>query len=453
MGILLGLTAVLVIFLLGTSSTLGWHRVLYVTVLISLCLYPQLLTARRATYHVGMAPPTAEVRTFAIVIFAIALVALLSGGGRLRLPRSLLLLPIWLIIGMGLVWTDTAEHWSGVWQLAIGMGAWIAGSFLAYGAGQQVGFERLAARVLFFIVAIQIIVTVMQLFGVPINSLAASDALILDGRPNGTFNHPDNLGKGIVMLLVLVLPLTRSKDAVARRLAYSTMFLALIPLGIAQGRANFIGAILIVVVWTVLLPKSESINVRACVLLATAALGAAFLGVIVSRFVEDPTGGVRTQLTTYALQQIPRSPIFGVGPNGYTTVVAPLTGSNIPVHNTYLLAAAELGIPGALCLLAPFLAVTIRAWRVRREESADGDYGRALVALVPALILIGLTGWGLLGSAIWPLWCFVTSFCATNVIGSRHILRGRNGKIPASSAGSLRGSVVQREEECDLLRV
>jgi O-antigen ligase len=232
-------------------------------------------------------------------------------------------------------------------------------------------------------------------------------------------NHPNNLGKAIFLLTVMLLPLTRSRHRATNRLAVKAIILAMVPLGLAQGRANFISIALLLIVWALLLPDASGRRIKPLIIAGSLMALLGFTIIFSSRFVEDPGGGVRTELTAIALEQIPRKPLQGLGPNSYTVELGPITGSYIPVHNTFLLLAAEVGLIGMALFLWPFARAARDAWRRRSRIGPAGDYARALVAAIPGVVLIGATGWGLLGSSMLTLWTFVTAFCAANLRSPR----------------------------------
>jgi O-antigen ligase len=162
---------------------------------------------------------------------------------------------------------------------------------------------------------------------------------------------------------------------------------------------------MILMVWALLLPREKRIGFREGMLAGAVLVGLGIAGVVLSRFDEDPTGGVRGEIAEYAFGQIALRPITGTGPNNYTTLAGPMTGSWIPVHNSFLLAAAELGIVGAALFFGAVSVVVGRGWSRRKHGEAAAP-ARAIVASVPAVLLIGLTGWGLMGTSVFALWLF-----------------------------------------------
>ncbi len=385
----------------GPRTTAVW------AVLFTTCLYPQALTRAPAVFHVGMAPAQPQLRTYGAVLLVLGLAAVLSARPG-TVPVAWVLLAGWLATGFLLVWSRSAEQWSGLLQVTTALAAWCAGS--RFGRLDRDGpGGRALALALVGIVAAQCVVGLMQLGGVPINPLDPADAAILGNRINGTSNHPNNLGKMVLLVLMLLLPLTRSLDRTTRRLALGATVAALVPLALAQGRANFVGALMTVVLWAALTPRGQDLGARLWLLVGTGLLGLASAGVFLARFDEDPDGGARGRLMRDALRYLPEHLWTGMGPNSYTTVMSPRTGSFIPVHNSVLLAVAELGLLGGVLLLLPVVVAVARGWARRRDLDVRGDAGRALVASAPALLLVAMTGWGMLGTAILPLWFFVVA--------------------------------------------
>ena len=120
----------------------------------------------------------------------------------------------------------------------------------------------------------------------------------------------------------------------------------------------------------------------------------AFGGTFAAREIADPGGGVRSRLLGFAFEYIPDYLLKGVGPNNYTTAIGPLSGTNIPVHNTLLLVVAETGIVGGFLLFAPIIVSFAQAWRFWTRDSYGGDSAKSLVAFAPGLLLIAMTGGG-----------------------------------------------------------
>jgi O-antigen ligase len=174
---------------------------------------------------------------------------------------------------------------------------------------------------------------------------------------------------------------------------------------LAQGRANLAAAAALVAGWALLQP-GLNLSRKISVLLGLGVAGLAASGVVISRFEEDPDGGVRGEILDYATRIVSLFFWSGTGPNRYTIENAPLSGSFIPVHNSFVLALAELGIVGFMLLFAPIAVMTIRAWGRRRLRTPAGDGARAIVASALPMIMIGYTGWGMLATSVLSLAMF-----------------------------------------------
>lgn len=387
----------------------GWERIAIWTSLGSLVLYPLLLSEDSAVYHVGIAGPIVEVRTFTLALLPFAF-GVFSRG---LLPKSFMLLAIWLAFSATFFWRMDAMAWAGATQIGVGVLGWMAGAHLARSQVGNARLQRTLVACVAAIILIEVTVSVLQFAGVPINPLPFHDAALLGNRANGTLNHPDNLGKALLLLMALVLPATTSKQAGTRRLALASFLVAFLPLALSQGRANFVGALMMVVAWALLLPRGHSLALKFAILGGSSLVVLASAGLFLARFDEDPTGGARGDLLAIALRHLPDYVLVGVGPNSYTTVTGPLDGSWIPVHSTFLLVLLELGAIGALLLFLPVVTSSVYAWSNRRAEGDSGAASRALISTVPAIVVIGATGWGLAGSSILALWFLTWSYLNT----------------------------------------
>ena len=78
----------------------------------------------------------------------------------------------------------------------------------------------------------------------------------------------------------------------------------------------------------------------------------------------------------------------------------PLTALGWPVHNSFILAAVELGLLGALLFFLPVIWSILRAIKLSVGRSPGKGESRLLLSTAPGLLIIGLTGWGLLADSI-----------------------------------------------------
>ncbi|VXB52482.1 O-antigen ligase [Aeromicrobium sp. 9AM] len=398
--------AVALVLLAGliTVRSFGMRFAGVSVVLFTICLLPLTLTDSPVIAHVGISGAVPQVRTFTIVLFLLALAALVTG----RVPRTgFLVLPfgVWLAFAATQIWPSTPIVHAGLLQLSVGAIAWVVGTSL----GASIQDDRLARALTLLIagiVAIQVVVCTLQFAGVPINALASTESDILGGRVNGTSNHPNNLGKMLFLLLIFLLPLTEQVSQRFAKLALSAAVAMFVPLALAEGRANFAAVLAALVLWSLLTPKGRQMGAK-LVFLCSAVVAVLLSGaVFLARFDADPSGGVRPQILAIAMRAIPLHPFDGVGPNNYVTEIASREGSFIPVHNTYVLLVAETGLIGAALFLGPIAYLFLRAVPLARVN----PHARAVVAVGPGLFVVGWTGWGLLGTSILPLMMFAFGY-------------------------------------------
>lgn len=391
----------------------GTEKPLACLFLLSVAVVPLTLTSNSVQKHVGIASSAFELTTYNVAT-VVALAIFVASG---RMTRSLLLfIPIvgWLFLGMTVVWESSVLQWSGVFQLLLAPAAWLIGSEVLGRGSRRILLLRFISCLVFALVAIQLVVCVIQLAGLPVNSLDSSQQELLEGRYNGTLGHPNDLGKIVILLMSIVLPSTRVPDRFVKRIAYWTLVAGFVVLLLTGGRAVILGSLTMLTMWVLLSPPVRGVrSQKLALLLGCGALTFFASAILIERFVDDPEGGDRSILVDLALYQINQSPWLGVGPNSYVEAVgqySELTASGVPVHNAVLLGLAEIGLVGVIALALPLLWVAFRSIARLRDRSAQGDYARAMLSLLPPLYLIATTGWGLLGSYVLPTMFFCLGY-------------------------------------------
>jgi O-antigen ligase len=162
-----------------------------------------------------------------------------------------------------------------------------------------------------------------------------------------------------------------------------------------------------------------------------------FASTIATRIQQDPNGGPRAGLAAAAIEQIDRQP-WGIGPNAYVSVVSKydaVTANGYPVHNTFLLTAAELGVLGALLFWLPVLGLVAVAWMSRKRPGFAGSFAIAIVASAPGLYVVNATGWAILRGPLLPLWFLICGIAYSQLGSARWALwirRSRRGTIQPS---------------------
>jgi len=209
-------------------------------------------------------------------------------------------------------------------------------------------------------------------------------------------------GEGLMIAVYLLLT--------TRRPRYQLLAAALLPVStialVASGsRGPVLGGLLGLVALLVLLARSRTSAVRVAAVCASLAVAWIAVSVAVPSaathrslsILSGSKSGVsangRDQLWTAAWHTFAAHPALGIGTGSFATAdrveVCPGPGclDRYP-HNVVLEAAAELGLPGALAILALIAAGALALRRARREAVGPG---RAQAAVVIALFVAALT--------------------------------------------------------------
>ena len=409
------------VFLITAARLAGWAAAFVSSYLITLCGLTTVLYFVEGWGGTQGIAPSAPTVFFGDLLLVGGLAAIWAGGGRLEIG--------WLLAGFGIpalfllatVWGNTPEQWSGLKLyltaiLSFGVGRWLSENLTDRRA-------FVLACACFMTCAIQFIVTFAQWMG--INEFAyrsyssATKAIIANqGRMVGLYEHPGTLGKTMLLLLCFLFPLSLRSQVATRRLAYIAIALASFATLLTLSRANSLAIILALILWPILRGK---VNETVKILGAAAAVGiviainTSVFTDLFSRF-DDTSGGPRGHLMEIGMQQIRTAPLTGTGPNYYTVVVAQydaLAAGGLPVHNSLMLATAELGLPLALVFLAcPAIAVLRAARSIFRYRAIDSQ-SAALLSVLPGIALAGWTGWGLLATETLPLWFMAFGFVSS----------------------------------------
>lgn len=377
-----------------------------------------LLGGGEVTGHSGIAPPAPTVFTYSAFFIALGLMALFSGRARTGKLHFLFLALV--SIGGLVAWSGSDYVTSGILQYVTAIAAWLAGMYVASRSVRGGEHDARIALGVFLVIAIQLAASLLQMAGVSISAFGASlVAEAPNNRAMGTFGHPTGVGKFLFVLLILVLPLLKSMCKSARLLAVASIGSSLLIIALSQSRANLLAYVSALLIWIVVVKGGYSLGSKLRVLVGVLAVTLPFASLFLSRFTEDPDGGDRPELLQAGIDQITSSPILGTGPNNYVNVVSKtdlmtaITG--YPVHNTFLLSAAELGIPLMLLLFMPVIVAWTRPLLRAVRGEAQTLAGYALLCTVPGMLLITLTGWGMLNRELLPLWFFLTALAVTRM--------------------------------------
>lgn len=390
------------------ALSFGLWGTVYMLALVSMMI-PRRFTDYSATPNTGLTSASPELWSYGLIIFGAA--ALLVAKGKNPVPR-----PFWpfmavMVVLTAFVWPqDSSYVRAGLLHLT--------GAILAFGVGGLVAKESTGnpktssfiLRITILLIALELAVSVAQFVGVAINPMDPNTAALMGTRVNGTLNHPNNLGKVLLLLIIVLTFFWQSADIRNRRLAVLGMFLAAVPLALTGGRAVLLAGLSVVVLSSLLNADKSS---RWKTLLGFVALIAPFGASTYERFLEDPEGGSRPYLTDLAWREIASSPWAGMGPNLYVQEVGKydsLTAGGLPVHNGFLLVLAEMGLIGCAALFIPFAVLLVRAWRKRAACHGQGAAARTYLASLPAIVLVVGTGWGMLSGPYMYMWFLVIGF-------------------------------------------
>ncbi|WP_382307708.1 O-antigen ligase family protein [Herbiconiux sp. UC225_62] len=371
----------------------GWGAMAGALAILALCLDP---------------------RNGSVIIFGLAVIAVVMMRKN-TMPARFIPLLVYVAVGLLFAWPDYNGKLSGAVQILLVVAAWTVGLHVARVSALRLNdLLRWLAVVIFIIAIIQLVVCILQTAGVPIFVTGERTAELTEGRANGTTGHPGSLGKVLFFAAMLCLPLTRSGDRINRRLSYASLVLIMAAVGLSASRTNFIALLMLVLVWALIIPSAKSKGAKIVLPGVILLVGLFFLEPILERFDEDPMGGQRARFMSVALQVIGENPLFGVGPNGYLPYAGDidlLTGQGWRVHNVFVLQTAELGIVGAVALFLPLVFAIFAALKVWRKPDFNSDFGRVMIAAIPGVILMGVTGWGLWQGSIPALWFFAFGLC------------------------------------------
>lgn len=392
-----------------TLFHLGRVRGLVVCLVAALTVAPFALLrlgTLPAVPTVGIAAPVPSVTTYGILVAGATAVLLLEGKLQ-RLSLAVLPAVLYLLVGVVALWPRTPELVSGAVHLLTVAGCWVVGVAVGRVLGRS---DPRTGRALAYVL---VAVTGLLAASVAFQVLVEGSAVV---RASGIFGHPATLGKIAVITTGLLLPLSLSPDRSTRRAGVWALALGFAMTAPTLSRANILGLLVVVVVWAVLQPGVRHRNRR---VLLTVLAGAAFVPVLsrlLARFQTDSAGGDRPELLAAGLRQLAADPWIGTGPNRFVTEVSGhewiVAQTGYPVHNTFVLAAAELGVAGALLMLLPVLVALRLAVPALRTRGTRGDVARGTFAMLAGIASVGLTGWAVLQQPIAELLFLVVGVLA-----------------------------------------
>ena len=334
------------------------------------------------------------------------------------IPRAIpMILPfvLFCVVAYAFVWPHTPSVRGGIISLTTALLAWVVGRRFQILLRGNTSALRMVAGGLLFLFAIEVAVAFTQL-AIGITELA--------GRGAGTFAHPAWLGKYVLVLMPLLLPLTASDDRRTARLSSIALMLALVGTALTVARANLLVLIAVILAWSLFRSYGAGVKSiifrRAGVPLAVALLSLPFASLVLERFASDPDGGDRTPLLDAGLRIIALHPLVGTGPNNYVPTAraseAIVFSTGYPVHNTFLLGIAELGIFGLVLFALPVVAAVVTCIGHARDSDKDtSNTARAFLITIGGVAIVGLSGWGFWQDSILQLLFFGAGYAHAKV--------------------------------------
>jgi hypothetical protein len=391
------------------------RRALVAALVASLALVPLALFPRNSPIYVGIATAEPTVYTYTIGV-SVVCVVLAATVWRQFLRTLLPWLPFfgWLLVLGVFAWDPSPRSLSGMLQLTLG-----AATFAIGATAQRLDRRGSLLPWAFMVVAwLQLFAIGMAVIGLPLRRITGPQSLDILGRATGLTSHPGELAKVLFFCAVCTLALPQ-RTRRERWAAWLTLGAILAGVSLSESRAVLAAVISMVVIFVLLELTAGRWQRKHFVMIGIAlVLGAVSLPWLVQRFAADPNGGARDHVTQVAERVIREHPVAGVGPNSYVAVAGMfdrLTQTGVPVHNVFLLSAAELGVAGAVFLWLPIGLVAGRAtYRVWRSRGTDLG-ARVIVSALPGFLLISVTGWGLLEGQGFLMLCLVFGYFGASI--------------------------------------
>lgn len=296
-----------------------------------------------------------------------------------------------LATGSLLFWPRTDSVVSGVLTLSLCLLAWVLGHIIGKHLYDDAETMRVAITLLALFLATQCAVVAYQL------AVGQTD----NGRATGTFDHPAYLGKLVLLLLIVLLPASQSSDKRTARRASIAVALGVVATATTLSRANILAVLGAVVLWSLATRFSSDRSSRRTIVVAILAVAVSIplANAFLSRFSTDAEGGDRPELLEAGLRAVSENLWTGLGPNNFVEVrrtIDPIVAqTGYPVHNSMILAIAEMGIVLAVLFFVPLLRSLALAAKTRKSGTAEQRRSaRGLIVVMTMVVFAGWTGWG-----------------------------------------------------------
>lgn len=223
-------------------------------------------------------------------------------------------------------------------------------------------------------------------------------------RPYGSFPHPNVLAAYLVFGMIFILfNLPKKQKSILCTLFYLSLFIGTVGLLLTMGRTAIVFWVIFLIFALVRflhihLTSRNFFKTLIGLFFGLVCLFALFLTTpYAGRFTQlsfsDQSVTQREMLADASYKMIIKNPLFGVGLGNFLDQLARIEGSALtwenlqPVHNIFLLAAAETGGVGLLFFLVFISKTIMRLVRLIRDRSNQKEYISFLILLIAVLFL------------------------------------------------------------------
>lgn len=378
------------------------------TFVVSLCV-PGKLRYDRGSFHFGGAEFAVVPFFVPLAIWLITLV-LVNRASKIKIDAPTKVVLIFLVVQILLIPFAIQPIWS-VLELARLLICVVVFMLFARNLHRESGLMALGVSII-TIVALQSAAAVVQAStGVTVSGLDLQQSelnvvSVSSYRLVGTLGHPGTLAQFMTILFpMMVFSATRKNAGLIGLLALIAMPIIVI---FTQSRTGIV--VMVATIWVMIVVRSKSIKkIRLKLLFIAGSLLTMFAVVdvlwdtLVARFIQDPGESAETRelIAQTALNMIYARPVAGIGLNNFTEVMRSFDTSGItltfpyPVHNIYLLIAAETGLVGLISFLllnAYFAILAVRNMK-NAQGSAFDSLSFFLLVSLGVIFVTGLLGW------------------------------------------------------------
>lgn len=344
---------------------------------------------------VGIGSGALSISSYDILLILIAAWAVLRLRGAAWLPWIVPGL-LALLFGASVVWPQTSAMLDGVLVYGICFVAWIIGTAVGVDLSARTTARIITGGILAFFL-IEVAIAAWQLL-----SGSASSS-----RASGTFEHPAFIGKYVLVVLAILLPLTRHSDRTTVRISTLSILFGVVLTAMTLSRANLIAVLGAVALWIVYTMTAHRERKRGFLIgIGAVLLALPFANLVLTRFETDAVGGDRPALFDAGIAVIRQLFWTGTGPNLFvehaSSVSETVARTGYPIHNSFLLAVAELGAIGATLFFLPAIRTLFIAVK-SPDRTADGKRGPVSASTIIVMLSIAFaanTGWGFLQAPV-----------------------------------------------------